>query len=142
MLIKENILVILCVDFIEKHVRQEMKEHTTQCKEAYTIVYYNIMNLIDKKKLTYIFNIFFPSFLQALCGSRVEVPLLGGERMMVNLQDEIVKPSTVKRIVSKGLPLPKDPGRRGDLIISFDIVFPERLSSTTREMFRSHLPGK
>ena len=72
----------------------------------------------------------------------MEVPLLGGERMMVNLQDEIVKPSTVKRIVSKGLPLPKDPGRRGDLIISFDIVFPERLSSTTRDMFRSHLPGK
>ena len=62
MLIKENILVILCVDFIEKHVRQEMKEHTTQCKEAYTIVYYNIMNLIDKKKITYILNIFFPSF--------------------------------------------------------------------------------
>lgn len=49
MLIKENI-VVLCVDSIEKHVRQEMKEHTTQCKEAYTIVYYNIMNLIDKKK--------------------------------------------------------------------------------------------
>jgi len=82
------------------------------------------------------------SLKEALCGSRVEVPLLGGERMMVNLQDEIVKPSTVKRIVSKGLPLPKDPGRRADLIISFDIVFPERLSSTTRDMFRSHLPGK
>ena len=80
-------------------------------------------------------------FFQALCGSRVEGPLLGGDRMMVNLQDEIVKPSTVKRIVSKGLPLPKDPGRKGDLIINFDIVFPERLPSATKEVFRSHLPN-
>ena len=91
-------------------------------------------SMIDKH---FLFDIF-----QALCGSRVEIPLLGGDQMMVNLQDEIVKPSTVKRIVGKGLPLPKDPGRRGDLIINFDIVFPERLSSTTREVFRSHLPGK
>lgn len=72
----------------------------------------------------------------------MEVPLIGGDRTVVNLQDEIVKPSTVKRIVGKGLPLPKDPNRKGDLIISFDIVFPERLSIATRDLFRSQLPGK
>ena len=79
---------------------------------------------------------------QALCGSRTEVPLLGGERMVINLQDEVIKPTTVKRVVGKGLPNPKDPARRGDLIVNFDIVFPERLSTTTRDLFRSHLPGK
>jgi DnaJ-class molecular chaperone len=80
--------------------------------------------------------------LQALCGSQVSVPLLGGERLALNLQDEVIKPSTVKRVVGKGLPNPKDPARRGDLIVNFDIVFPERLSTATRDLFRSHLPGK
>ena len=79
---------------------------------------------------------------QALCGSQVSVPLLGGERLALNLQDEVIKPSTVKRVVGKGLPNPKDPARRGDLIVNFDIVFPERLSTATRDLFRSHLPGK
>lgn len=82
-------------------------------------------------------------FLQALCGARAAVPLIGSEeRMVINLQDEVIKPSTVKRVVGKGLPNPKDPSRRGDLVVSFDIVFPERLSTTTRDLFRSHLPGK
>ena len=79
---------------------------------------------------------------QALCGSQVSVPLLGGERLALTLQDEVIKPSTVKRVVGKGLPNPKDPARRGDLIVNFDIVFPERLSTATRDLFRSHLPGK
>ncbi len=80
---------------------------------------------------------------QALCGARAAVPLLGSEeRMVINLQDEVIKPNTVKRVVGKGLPNPKDPSRRGDLIVSFEILFPERLSPTTRDLFRSHLPGK
>merc|ERR1711971_1034953 len=82
------------------------------------------------------------SLKEALCGSQVSVPLLGGERLALNLQDEVIKPSTVKRVVGKGLPNPKDPARRGDLIVNFDIVFPERLSTATRDLFRSHLPGK
>jgi len=82
------------------------------------------------------------SLKEALCGSRTEVPLLGGEKMIINLQDEVIKPSTVKRVVGKGLPNPKDTARRGDLIVNFDIVFPERLSTATRDLFKSHLPGK
>jgi len=82
------------------------------------------------------------SLKEALCGVRVDVPLLGGEKIGINLQDEVIKPSTVKRVIGKGLPNPKDSARRGDLIVSFDIVFPERLSTTTRDLFRSHLPGK
>jgi len=82
------------------------------------------------------------SLKEALCGARAEVPVLGGERMVINMQDEIVEPSTVKRIVGKGLPNPKEPRRKGDLIVSFDIVFPKSLTQSTRDLFRSHLPGK
>ena len=43
--------------------------------------------------------------LQALCGVRVDVPTLsGGDRLVLSLTDEVIKPTTVKRIVGKGLP--------------------------------------
>ena len=38
-------------------------------------------------------------------------------------------------VVGKGLPNPKDPARRCDLIVNFDILFPERLSMATRDLF-------
>ena len=85
--------------------------------------------------------VFFFFILQALCGARAEIPLLGGERMVVNLQDEVVQPNTVKRIVGKGLPNPKDVNRKGDLIVNFDIQFPERLSDHLKDLFRKYLPG-
>ena len=68
------------------------------------------------------------------------MPLLGGERLALNLQDEVIKPSTVKRVVGKGLPNPKDPARRGDLIVNFDVMFPERLSTATRTYFEVIYP--
>ena len=61
--------------------------------------------------------------------------------MVVNLQDEVVQPNTVKRIVGKGLPNPKDVNRKGDLIVNFDIQFPERLSDHLKDLFRKYLPG-
>jgi len=40
----------------------------------------------------------------------------------------------VERIQGKGLPYPKDLNRRGDLLINFDIQFPEQLNSSQREV--------
>ena len=51
--------------------------------------------------------------------------LLSHERIPLNLSEEMVRPTTTKRIQGKGLPSPKDPSRRGDLVVHFDIVFPE-----------------
>ena len=79
---------------------------------------------------------------QALCGTRVDVPTLNGERLVVNLFEEIVKPTTVKRIAGKGLPLSKDPSRKGDMLISFEITFPEKLNGNTKDLLRNSLPNK
>ena len=80
---------------------------------------------------------------QALCGTRIEVPtLMGGEKFALNLSDEIVKPNTVKRFPGKGLPHPKDTGKKGDLLVGFDIIFPERLSSSTKDTLRASLPNQ
>lgn len=79
---------------------------------------------------------------QALCGAVFKVPTLHGEHYItVNTQNEIVKPNTVKRIHGRGLPFPKEPSRRGDLLVAFDIKFPESLPSGTKEVLSEILPN-
>jgi len=57
------------------------------------------------------------------------------------LTNEIIKPTTTKRIQGQGLPLPKQPSRRGDLIVQFDIRFPDQLPASTKEILRDCLPA-
>jgi DnaJ-class molecular chaperone len=54
---------------------------------------------------------------------------------------EVTKPHTVKRVSGKGLPIPKQAGKRGDLIIKFDIVFPDALPPSTKEILKDLLPA-
>lgn len=71
----------------------------------------------------------------ALCGTSVEVPTLSStSKIQLNLTNRVIKPSTVERIQGKGLPFPKEPTRRGDLLVCFDIQFPERLSASQRDI--------
>lgn len=78
---------------------------------------------------------------EALCASgHLKVPTLTGEIVPINIQNEVIKPTTVKRLQGRGLPLPKNPTTRGDLIVNFDIVFPENLSKNAREILMDVLP--
>jgi len=75
----------------------------------------------------------------ALCGAAIRVPtLLDGERE-VNLRSEIVRPSTTKRLQGFGLPFPKEPSKKGDLVVKFDIQFPERLSDSSKQILNDVL---
>lgn len=78
---------------------------------------------------------------QALCGTVLEVPTMSGERLTVNLSSEVVKPNTVKRFPGYGLPFPKEPSRKGDLLVAFDIKFPDRLSPAVKEILSDTLPN-
>lgn len=78
---------------------------------------------------------------EALCGVMVDIPTLAGEKVPINLATEVVKPSTVKRIAGYGLPLPKEPTKRGDILVTFDIQFPERLSQNTKDLLHDLLPA-
>ena len=69
---------------------------------------------------------------EALCGSTIQVPTLDGRRVGLNCP-EVVKPSTTKRLQGYGVPFPKEPGRRGDLIVEFDILFPDEIPSERKE---------
>lgn len=79
---------------------------------------------------------------QALCGISVRVPTLTGPEInSLNTANEVIKPNTVKRIQGKGLPFPKEPSRRGDLLVSFDIKFPENISQSTKDILADLFPN-
>jgi len=78
-------------------------------------------------------------YLQALCGCKLSVPTLTGDTIPVRIND-IVKPTSHRRIPGHGLPHAKDTTKRGDLIVSFDIRFPESLNEPTKQILWDCLP--
>jgi len=74
------------------------------------------------------------SLKEALCGSVAQIPTLDGKRIGLNLLDEVIKPTTVKKLQGYGLPYPKDPLKRGDLVITFDVKFPDRLTQSSKDI--------
>jgi len=74
------------------------------------------------------------SLRESLCGSIVTVPLLNGQKRNINCMDDVIKPNTIKRIQGEGLPFPKEPHRKGDLIVKFDIQFPDRISQSSKDV--------
>eukprot|EP00112_Aurelia_sp_Birch-Aquarium-sp1_P019177 Seg4693.2 transcript_id=Seg4693.2/GoldUCD/mRNA.D3Y31 product="DnaJ subfamily B member 4" protein_id=Seg4693.2/GoldUCD/D3Y31 len=99
------------------------KKHSTLSRD-------NDNNLLFVQKL---------SLRDALCGSELSIPAIDGGRINFDL-NEVVKPETVKRIRGQGLPLPKHPDQRADLLVKFDIDFPDTLSGHVKDLLRSSLP--
>lgn len=77
---------------------------------------------------------------QSLCGTVVKVPTLSGEVLSISTHGEIVKPNTVKRLAGRGLPFPKEPSRKGDLLVAFDIQFPQQLNQNAKDILADLLP--
>ncbi|XP_051560243.1 dnaJ homolog subfamily B member 1b [Myxocyprinus asiaticus] len=80
------------------------------------------------------------SLKDALCGCTVNVPALDGRTFTVTSQD-IVRPGMKRRVTGEGLPLPKSPDRRGDLIVEYEVKFPERLSQSAKDTIANVLPA-
>lgn len=76
---------------------------------------------------------------EALCGTKIQVPTLRGDRIPLRLEG-VIKPQTVKRIQGQGLPYPKEPSKHGDLLINFAIQFPDSLTDTTKQILWDCLP--
>ena len=71
---------------------------------------------------------------EALCGTIVQVPTLDGKKVGINCSGEVIKPTTIKRLQGFGLPFPKDPTKKGDLIVGFDILFPDQISQSSKDI--------
>ena len=65
-----------------------------------------------------------------------------GEKFPINFINEVIKPTTIKKITGYGLPLPKEPTKRGDILVSFDIQFPDRLKQNTKDLLHELLTNK
>ena len=73
---------------------------------------------------------------QALLGTTISIPFLDSTKPPYQLRShqEIIRPQTERRFLNEGLPYPKDPTRRGDLIVKFDILFPSLLNGEQRTL--------
>ena len=78
------------------------------------------------------------SLRDALVGCFVQIPTIDGRVLSVQV-NEVIQPGTQKRIPGEGLPLPKNPNQRADMIVSFDIEFPTTLSMEQRQFLASGL---
>ena len=77
--------------------------------------------------------------MQAILGGvTINVPTLSKRTTTLRIPDAI-NPTTVRHIPGEGLPYSKDPSRRGDIIVHFDIQFPD-LNKSTREKIAALLP--
>lgn len=78
---------------------------------------------------------------QALCGAQFEVPLITGGSVHLDTKNEVIKPTTVKRFQGYGLPIPKEPNRKGDLLVDFEMQFPAKLSDGVKRLLVEQLPN-
>ena len=76
---------------------------------------------------------------QALCGGEIKVPKISGGHITLPL-DEVISPDTVHMIGGEGMPVSKQPGTRGDLIVNFDIKFPRSLAPSSVKALKKVLP--
>lgn len=67
------------------------------------------------------------SLKEALCGCRCKIPTLENDEFELKMND-VITPQTTRRISGRGLPYHKNPTKRGDLVVQFEIKFPNTLS--------------
>ncbi|XP_041356758.1 dnaJ homolog subfamily B member 4-like [Gigantopelta aegis] len=79
------------------------------------------------------------SLRDALCGTTLQIPTIDGRKIPLTLS-EVVKPESTKKIQGEGLPFPKQPSRRGDLIVQFNVTFPDCLSQSVKQRLSECLP--
>ena len=78
------------------------------------------------------------SLKDSLCGFTVEIPALDG-RVIKQKIEGVVTPGSSRVIPGEGMPISKHPGKKGDMIVTFDVIFPQKLSEQQRNQIRQFL---
>jgi DnaJ family protein B protein 4 len=71
--------------------------------------------------------------LRMLDGSTVELPVSASQP---------VSHGSVRVMRGEGMPLSREPGKKGDLHVKFEVVFPRQLSQQQKEQLRHILPAQ
>lgn len=69
------------------------------------------------------------SLTEALCGNfDIVVPSITQEKIPIPIGDQTVRSGAKRRVKGYGMPISKQPGRYGDLIVTIEVVFPTSLT--------------
>lgn len=98
------------------------KKHAHLTREGSNLLYHTQIPLVD-----------------ALTGFKVDVPTLDNRVLRVNVRD-VVNPNYAKVVKNEGMPHSKNPEVKGDLVITFDIIFPRTIDEAAKETLRSAIP--
>ena len=79
------------------------------------------------------------SLKDALCGVDLHIPQIDTTVKKMTVRD-IIAPGSVERLDGCGMPLSKEPGHYGDLLVEFDIQFPKFLKSEDKKALKKLLP--
>ena len=69
------------------------------------------------------------SYRSAMSGCLVKVPTLEGNTFQMDCRNDFIESTTIKTLQGYGLPFPENPEKRGDLIVNFEISFPNQISA-------------
>lgn len=78
------------------------------------------------------------SLADALCGTTLRVPTLDGRTLTIPVT-EVISPGYVKVVPGEGMPISKQPGKKGDLHVKFNVTFPSQLSEDKKRQLRAAL---
>lgn len=80
------------------------------------------------------------TLLEALTGKTISMTTLDGRNLNIQVS-EIVKPGHELVISGEGMPISKEPKKRGNLRIKFEVKFPTRLSADQKADLTRVLSG-
>jgi len=76
------------------------------------------------------------SLTEALCGTVLEIPCLDGRQLAIPIT-QVVTPESTKKWPGEGMP--KEDGSKGNLLIKFDLKFPEALTPAQKAAIKKTL---
>ncbi|KAK4711138.1 hypothetical protein R3W88_005651 [Solanum pinnatisectum] len=80
------------------------------------------------------------SLVEALTGYTAHVTTLDGRKLTIPI-NKVIHPNYEEIVPKEGMPIPKDPSKRGNLRIKFDVKFPTRLTADQKTGIKKLLPS-
>lgn len=75
----------------------------------------------------------------ALCGGEVTIPTINGSKPIKHKLNRVVDSNTEEVFPEQGMPISKQPGKRGDLLINYNILFPKGISPQDKKTIETIL---
>lgn len=81
------------------------------------------------------------SLLEALTGKTLNLITLDGRRISLPITN-VINPGHELVLPNEGMPISKEPGKKGKLKVKFDVKFPSRLSEDQKSALKKVLGGE